>query len=490
MKVRPSSPRVAPSFRLAATLLFSCGLACQRSSAPPVDPSELRPGGGTTVSVRPRPSFKKPAASLSSAQKPDFYAGRALAQQPWVRAPSSTDARDGLGPLYNARSCLGCHADGGRGAVAAQDGPTSLATVVRLSIPGAPSGAAPRPEPRYGTQLQIQSTDLMHQLRMVPGLSGAGQIPPEAEAGLRWQRTPFRYPDGTTVELRRPELEVSNWAYGTPEPTLLTGIRATPPLHGMGLLEAIPEEAIRALADPKDADGDGISGRPNQVNHPVSGEREMGRFGLKANQSTLRNQVAAALRDDMGITNPVFPEESCTSVQAGCAAAPHGKGPEGVEISNALLDLLLEFVESIGVPERRKPEHPMVLEGRRIFMEVGCQGCHTPSFRTAMRPEEPHLSEQRIWPYTDLLLHDMGKELADGRPDHEASGQEWRTPPLWATGLARSVGTEVGFLHDGRARTVEEAVLWHGGEASRVRDRFLNLEAKKRRALLAFVKSL
>jgi CxxC motif-containing protein (DUF1111 family) len=474
----------------ALTLVFA---ACrERSLSPPVDAAERAPGGETSISIEPRPSFDKPAANLGTARKPEFYAGRALARQPWVRAPSSTDARDGLGPLYNARSCFGCHTAGGRGAASTTDGPLTLATVVRLSLPTSTNGRGPRPEPTYGRQLQVQSTDLAHQLRLVPGARAQtpSPIPPEAQPQIRWRKRLFRYPDGRVVTLRRPELAIEGWAYGPPDPNTKFALRATPPLHGMGLLERIPQEALLAQADPEDRDGDGISGRPNYVEDPTSGERVLGRFGLKANQSSLLNQVGAALRDDMGITNPVHDEEVCTAAEESCRRAPHGRGPDGHEISAELLDVLLAFVRSIGVPERRMPDHPMVRSGRDAFYAVGCQSCHTPRFETRFDDQQPHLSAQVIWPYTDLLLHDMGDALADGRPDSEASGAEWRTPPLWGVGLARSIGSDVAFLHDGRARTIEEAVLWHGGEAAASRDSFARLSANERAQLLAFVRSL
>lgn len=488
----PRPPRAAAR-RLCRVLLALSFAACTRNpSAPPVRPSEARPGGSTSVSIAPRPSYTLPAANLSESERPKFYAGRALARQPWVRAPSITDARDGLGPLYNARSCLACHVDGGRGPAPSEDGRLPRSSLVRLSLSGFDQVLGVVPEPTYGTQLQVQSVALAHQLRGVRGVAEAldTRIPAEGAARVIWTKERFVYPDGRTVELRKPEVALEGLAYGALHPETRIGLRHAPPLHGLGLLDLIPEADLRALADPADEDGDGISGRPNQVWDPEANETRWGRFGHKANQPSLRVQVAAALRDDMGITNPVFPTQVCTEAQPACQSAPHGNGEDGYEISDALLTVMLDFATSIGVPERRKPDHPMVRAGRELFFRAGCQDCHTPRFVTGRDPSRPYLSEQEIWPYSDLLLHDMGEGLADGRSDHLASGSEWRTPPLWSVGLARAVNAETGFLHDGRARSVEEAILWHGGEARTSRDRFIELNAEDRRRLIAFVRSL
>lgn len=465
---------------------------CQRSTEPPLRTSEKLPGGATSVSFRPSPSFFLPAANLPTAQRPDFHAGKALAGQPWVQAPSITDARDGLGPLYNARTCFACHIKGGRGPVGTDDGPLSIATLVRLSLPGFEPELGVVPEPNYGTQLQEQSIALAHQLRAVPGAAQAvpPKIPPEGSASVTWLSKTHVYPDGNEVELRRPRVVLDNLAYGELAPNTQVGLRHAPPLHGLGLLALVDQAHIDRLADPEDRNRDGISGRANQVWDPVSKTTRPGRFGLKANQPSLRVQVAAALHGDLGITSTVFPALPCTATQLECRRAPHGAPANGPEIPDDLLSLIADFTRSIGVPVRRKADHPLVRRGRTLFHETGCANCHTPSFVTQVDSRYDHLSGQEIWPYTDLLLHDMGEELADGRSDFLATGSEWRTPPLWGIGLARAVHPETGFLHDGRARTVEEAVLWHDGEARHSRDRFSHLPVDDRRALLAFVRSL
>ncbi len=454
-------------------------------------PQGRRPGGETTVSLGPLPSFVVPAANLDDPGKARFYAGKALATQPWVRAPTQTDARDGLGPLYHARSCLACHIKGGRGQASGDDGAV-VATLVRLSRPGVGAHGEPLADPVYGGQLQPQSTALSHQLR---GHAGAESyrdegVPPEAEVRITWTPHAFVYPDGTTLQLREPKLDLAGLGYGPLHPDTRATLRHTPSLAGIGLLALIDQGDLGRRADPDDQDGDGISGRVNQVWDPQTETMRPGRFGLKANQPSVRVQVAAALSADMGLTTSVFPTQPCTASQPRCESTPSGNDADGFEVSDRLLSSMVFFIMSLGVPQRRRCDDATVLRGQALFDSAGCDGCHTPRYRTAVDPEYPHLSGQDIWPYTDLLLHDMGPRLDDGRGDFAASGREWRTPPLWGVGLARSMHARVGFLHDGRARTIEEAIVWHDGEARESRTRFAELGERDRRALVSFVRSL
>ncbi|MEO1336862.1 MAG: di-heme oxidoredictase family protein, partial [Myxococcota bacterium] len=440
------------------------------------------PGGVGSVPFAAALGFSRPAANLPSSQKPLFYAGQALARQPWVKAPSSTDARDGLGPLYNARSCLVCHHRGGRGTVNG-DGVLGTGTLIRLSQVRVDGTAAP--DPIYGSQLQLRTIDASYTLG-----GTAGQIPAEAQVVVEWIPVVTRYPDGQSITLRRPTVHLSQLGYGPLAPTTVLGLRHASPLYGLGLIDLIDTDDLMAMADPSDEDGDGISGRANRVWDRQRQTTVVGRFGWKANQPSLRQQVAAALAFDMGITSRLFPASTCSEDQSACRNAPNGASAGGHEISESLLDLIVDYNRSIAVPQRRKPSHPLVVEGQRHFVAMGCVGCHVPTQRTGQDSRFPHLSEQTIWPYTDLLLHDMGPDLADGRPDFDASGVEWRTPPLWGVGLSRAVHRDAGLLHDGRARTVEEAILWHGGEAQESRDAFMAAKSAQRRALLAFVRSL
>lgn len=492
------------------SLLGSCRTQAVTPDGPPIRPSELLPGGRGSTSIRPTPNFTKPATDLVREALPDFYAGRALAKQPWVRAPATTTARDGLGPLYNARSCVTCHIKGGRGEVPQASGDPLVHGAMTLSVSSAGlhvSAKSPSemiPDPTYGFQLQTRSVALSHQFgveRETSVLNASAKTPQQAlpekaplpaEGALvvHYQRRSYRYPDGSELELREPRFEVKALGYGPMHPDVATSVRVTPPMYGMGLLEGIAKRDLDRHVDPDDRDGDGISGRRNRVRDRELGEIRPGRFGWKANQPSLKQQVAAALSGDLGITSAMFPEQPCTDRQPACLAAPHGTDRSGHEIDARLLALLVDFTRSLGVPKRRLASHPMVRQGREAFYRARCQACHIPSYTTEKNEGTPHVSEQTIWPYTDLLLHDMGAELADGRPEFDASGSEWRTPPLWGIGLSQAVNTSSGFLHDGRARTVEEAIVWHGGEATQSRDAFAAMPADDRAALIAFVKSL
>ncbi len=462
-------------------------------SAPEIKASERKPGGNTTVSIKPFASLMLPASNIAIDKRPNFHAGKALAHQPWIKAPATTDARDGLGPIYNTRTCLVCHANGGRGHMPIDNQQLLFTNFLRLSIPGFDPVHGVIPEPMYGDQLQSQSVALSHQLREHLGsdASNKKEVPPEGFVYINWTEQVFIYPDGESVNLRQPEIEVRNLGYGDMHPDVLMGIRNAPPIHGMGLLELIKQSDIDKNADPEDADQDGISGRVNMAWDFESNQPAPGRFGLKANRASLRIVVASALQGDMGITSSVFPAQPCTEKQTLCNASIHGNDKEtGVEISDKLLELMVNFNMNIGVPERRKPDHPMVLQGRELFYQARCQTCHTPSFTTRNSVEFPHLSQQKIWPYTDLLLHDMGEGLADGRSDYLATGSEWRTAPLWSVGLSRAVNGSNNLLHDGRARSIEEAIIWHGGEAENSKQFFVNLNKQQRLALMAFVRSL
>lgn len=466
---------------------------------PSVDASESRPGGDTTVSILPFPQLDKVIPNLPQDERPDFFAGRALAEQPWVKAPTITDTRDGLGPIYNARSCLACHVRGGKGVAPDSSDSPMISSFVRLSLPG----AMPRdeqgisregviPEPTYGDQLQTQSVSIYHQLRQMPpqDMAAKGEVPPEAYAYLNWIEFEFIYPDGKTVSLRKPELDIRDPGYGDFHPDTLFSIRNAPTIHGMGLLELIPEARLLALADPEDANQDGISGRANRVWDAVTGEMQMGRFGHKANRPNIDMIVASAFANDIGISNPLFPKQPCSMKQSLCMTQVNGNDENGVEMPYHLLDLVTDFARRLAVPQRRNASEPEVLAGRSLFYESGCSSCHQPDYTTGQHADRPELSNQRIWPYTDLLLHDMGSGLADGRSDFEATGSEWRTPPLWGAGLLKKVNGIQVYLHDGRARTIEEAILWHGGEAEQAKSHFVQLDQSQREQLIKFVNSL
>jgi CxxC motif-containing protein (DUF1111 family) len=262
---------------------------------------------------------------------------------------------------------------------------------------------------------------------------------------------------------------------------------------GMGLLEAIPDEAILANADPDDRDGDGVSGRPNYAWDAEKNKAALGRFGWKAGQPSVMMQTTGAFAGDVGISSRLASAGwgDCTEAQTACRGAPDGRDPGAAgELPDKMLDLVVFYSRNLGVPARRDVDDPTVLKGKKIFYESGCIACHRPKFVTRRDSAEPEQSFQLIWPYSDMLLHDMGEGLADGRPEGEASGSEWRTSPLWGIGLTETVSGHSHFLHDGRARNLMEAILWHGGEAESAKRAVLSLSGSERAALIAFLRSL
>ena len=435
------------------------------------EPGEELSGGQATVFDTSPNAFSQPVPGLAREQELLFFVGNSFFNQNWVTAPASTTARDGLGPLFNARSCAGCHFKDGRGRPPTA-GETSTGLLLRLSRPGATPHGGPLPDPVYGGQLQDQA---------IMGLAAEGSI------AVTYEEIPFEFPDGQVVELRRPTYTIADPAYGEPATDMLISPRVANQMIGLGLLEAVPEADILALADPDDRDGNGISGRPNQVWDAAAGRVALGRFGWKANEPTVAQQSAGAFLGDIGITTPLFPDENCSDAVPGCQTADHGGAPaiEPDDFAKVVL-----YASSLAVPARRDWDDPTVLQGKALFTEVGCAACHTPTLTTGNHPTIPALADQTIHPYTDLLLHDMGAGLADGRPDFLAGGAEWRTPPLWGLGLIETVNGHTFLLHDGRARNVLEAILWHDGEAAAARDNFARLDAAQREALLRFLDSL
>ena len=452
------------------------------------EPYERRPAGAATVFKRlNRDAFSHPSANMTFKLQRDFRVGNGIFRKIWVSAPSSTTSSDGLGPLFNARACQRCHLKDGRGRPPAV-GERAETMLVRLSIP--PQTEAQRaalrehrqttiPEPTYGGQLQNFSTQ---------GILAEGDV------AIAYEEVPVALADGKVVSLRQPTYGISGLHYGPLHPETMLSPRVAPPVIGMGLLEAIVEADIVAGADPDDRDGDGISGRPNLVWSDEHDRPMLGRFGWKAVQPTVSQQAAAAFRGDVGISTPLYPRPhgDCTAAQEACRAAPHGgaSARNTVEASAALFDLLVFYTRNLGVPARRDIGEQQVLAGKRLFYEANCTGCHTPKFVTRRDSIGEEQSFQLIWPYTDLLLHDMGEGLADGRPEGEASGREWRTPPLWGIGLTETVSGHTLFLHDGRARNLLEAILWHGGEAEAAKQRVVAMTHEERAALLAFLRSL
>ncbi len=451
----------------AATAVGGCG-----DNAASYVPGEELSGGDTTVFDESALAFSLAARNLSGARRDPFFTGNSMFNRGWVTAPSSTTGQDGLGPTYNAGSCSGCHFKDGRGRPPETTDEEFLGLLIRLSVPGTDLHGAPAGDPSYGGQLNH---------RAILG------VPAEGRAVVTYTEVPGTYADGIPYSLRRPTYEFVDLAFGPLAPDIMFSPRTAPAMIGLGLLEAISETTIVAFGDPDDRDGDGISGRPNRVFDPLSGSEKIGRFGWKANQPGLEQQNAGAFLGDIGITSPLFPTENCPPAQTDCLAAPEGGVPE---IDQTKIDQITWYSHFLAVPARRTPRDPSVLRGRDLFGTTGCATCHVTEVRTGMLDGMPELSGQTIRPYTDLLLHDMGEDLADGRPDYLADGREWRTPPLWGIGLTPIVNGHSNFLHDGRARGLAEAILWHGGEAAASRDAFRILPAGDRNALVRFLEAL
>lgn len=474
-----------PSLLLRLSALFlALGLsACD--DAPrftKAEPGEARSGGATTVRKTDQNAFSLPSANLPPSRRVDFSVGNSFFRSPWVIAPSTTTARDGLGPLFNTNACQNCHIKDGRGHPPAPDAANAVSMLVRLSIPDSPAYAnvieqlGVVPEPVYGGQFQDMA---------VPGVT------PEGKVRVEYTPVPIRFKDGTEVELRKPVLQFTQLGYGPMHPDTRFSARVAPPMIGLGLLEAIPEEAILANAAAQAKENNGIKGRVNRVWDDELQKTVAGRFGWKAGQPNLNQQNVHAFSGDMGLTTSLRPFDDCTDAQIACKQAPNGNGPDGEpEVSDNILRLVLFYTRNLAVPARRGVNDEQVLAGKNLFFQAGCQSCHTPKYTTAANAAEPELANQVIRPYSDLLLHDMGDGLADHRSEFQASGRDWRTPPLWGIGLTQAVSGHTQFLHDGRARNLLEAVLWHGGEAQQAQQQVLSFNAEQRAALLAFLNSL
>ncbi len=461
-------------------------------TAPPTDfihpeKFEDKPGGAATVRARATTdAFSTPSANLTNAEVSDFNLGNGLFTKLWVSAPASTLASDGLGPLYNARGCQNCHLKDGRGHPPADAKDSAVSMFLRVSIPD-PSALKSEiegflstlPDPVYGGQLQDFAT--------------AGQKA-EYRLGIHYDEIEIALAGGEVALLRAPTYTAEDLGYGPLASGAMVSPRVAPQMIGLGLLEAIPAADILANVDEDDTDGDGISGRASIVMSGEFGKPMLGRFGWKAGQPTVREQSAAAFSGDMGLSTSLHPDPwgDCTAAQPDCRSAPDGStgNDDGLEVSAQAMDLVTFYSQNLGVPARRDLADPQVLAGKVQFYDAGCASCHTPKFVTSRLTTKGAQSFQLIWPFTDLLLHDMGEGLADHRPEGRASGSEWRTPPLWGIGLTETVGGVGFYLHDGRARTLLEAILWHGGEAQTAREHVTNLPPTDRAALIRYLESL
>jgi CxxC motif-containing protein (DUF1111 family) len=379
--------------------------------------------------------------------------GAAEFVQRWVVAPSPFGAW-GRGPTSNGEACSDCHAALGRGRPPESSDQPLRSGLLRLSVPGSDARGAPLPHPAYGEQLQFEGV--------------LGKVPAEGEVHLHWRMHIVAFRDSEVAALRRPVIELRDLRFGPIDGAALRSLRIAPPLYASGAIAAIRDEAVLRRAGMQAALG--LNGRPNIVWDQAAQRTALGRFGWKANQPSLRQQIASAFVQDLGVTSTLYPLEECPAPQRGCREFPRPAKPE---LNPMQLDALDAYLRALpAAPGLAHGESAR--SGERLFAAAGCAGCHAPT-----------LDQTAPVLYSDLLLHDMGEGLSDGRPDYAAGPRDWRTAPL--LGLGRDSGP---FLHDGRARTLAEAILWHGGEAHPARERFRNMVAADRAALLAFLSSL
>lgn len=429
--------------------------------------NEWLSGGSQTVFNRGGSAFGTPFPKLTIGRQEVHEVGDGAFSATFVSAPSVI--RPGLGPAFNNVSCSSCHIADGRGKPPGV-GEQLSSLLIRISIPGSDPHGGPNPVPGFGGQLQQRS------------IFG---VTPEASVNIQYTEHQYQFADGNTYSLRVPMYTLQN-PY-TPLPSdIMISPRVAPPVHGLGLLEAVSEADILAHADETDSNGDGISGRANYGWNIIEGKRTLGRFGWKAANPSIVQQTAGAYNEDMGITNFVFPKESTFNQPQ---YDDHSYGYQ-YEVSDSLLYSVAFYIRTLAVPARRNADNATVLQGKKIFADANCSACHVPRFRTRVDVAFPEISNQVIFPYSDMLIHDMGDDLADNRPDFEASGKEWRTPPLWGIGLTQIVNGHNNFLHDGRARTLLEAVMWHGGEGEQSKEYVLHLSKSERDALIKFLESL
>lgn len=420
------------------------------------------------TSDRSTKSLLRPYTGLGDDALDQFILGRSFFTIPWVEAPAATTARDGLGPLFNANSCVSCHKNNGGGSASTHGGETLTRsiTIQLAQVPVDPAHQASKqagffPDPVYGAQLAI---------------NGNHDVPFEGRVTVRTEEIPFKYPDGSRVLLKKPTFMLTDLNYGPLSGTTTINPRRAPLLIGLGLIDSIPASQILQRADEQDQNRDGLSGKINLVWSMKDNSTQPGRFGWKATKASVVEQSANALYHDLGLTNPWFPAENCTPAQTACNAAYKS---EGFDIPMHRLAAISYYLTHLQVPVNRKKEEA---KGGTLFRQAGCLGCHQTGYTTD--------TGVVVDPYSDFLLHDMGPELADNSRMFEADPSEWRTAPLWGLGLAKKLNPKAGYLHDGRATTIEQAILWHGGEAESAKQTFIHLNRKDRTALLSFLESL
>lgn len=421
-----------------------------------------------SVNKQTREAFSSPIPGLEFSKMRMFTGGRHLFRRSWVAAPGSVKSIDGLGPVFNRNSCSGCHVKDGKGRPP-KLGEELKSMVLKLARVRNNKSS---PDPNYGIQLNDKA------------ILG---VPYEGKVEITYDSKKIKYLEGKEIFLSKPNYLPKKLSFGPlHENTILAG-RIAPAVFGLGLIEAIDAESIKKNADPSDKNKDGISGRYNIVWDEVSKTHMLGRFGWKASKGSLLHQIVGAAHEDMGLTSNFFPTQNCLKIQKKCKEQISGGEPE---ISTKQIDRLLLYLRTLAPPRQRNIENKNILKGENLFYELGCHKCHSPTFKTSKQANIPELANKTIKPYSDFLLHDMGEELADHVPVFKASGKEWRTPPLWGIGLIEIVNKHTRFLHDGRAKSLEEAILWHGGEGKNSKNLFIKLGKEERELLLGFLKSL
>ena len=438
---------------------------CQKSAIFPAEQyDDQLSGGDVTVFDVTSKAFQNAFPALSAYDGHIHEMGDLVFSQTFVTAPAPIHS--GLGPLYNNTSCESCHHNDGIGLPTAGDARSSL--LMRISLPGVDDHGGPVSVPGYGLQVQDKA---------------AYGKQPEAKVNISYTYQTYYFDDGESYELRTPAYTLTN-LYTPISGSYLLSPRLAPPMIGLGLLEAVPESEIVANADPNDKNGDGIKGVANYVWDITTKSRQLGRFGWKAATASILTQVATAFNRDMGITNSILPvENSYGQVQ-------YDGLKDDPELPDTTLNHVKYYAQTLCVPARRNVTDATIKRGEQLFILAKCANCHKQTLTTGVDVAFPALSNQVIHPYTDLLVHNIGPGLADNRPDYMADGQSWRTAPLWGLGLYQIVNNPGYYLHDGRARTIIEAIMWHGGEAEQSRDYFAHLSKSDRDAVLKFLQSL
>lgn len=437
-------------------MVLACSAVSGANNALAQDLTDL--GGDLSVDIPPKFALTLPSPNTASQERFNQHLDGFVSFNHSFIVDRDSRNRLILGPRFNNSACSGCHLGDGKGEVALSKNAQFSAMIIKVALRGLTSTGAPRDVPGVGGQLQdkARSARDLYKIR------------------LSWKSLRGYYPDGERYSLRNPLLKFKVPSLNAKrQKRVVHSLRMAPALIGMGLLEAVPNETLIALSDPDDLDGDGISGRVSYVPNRSTGLSDIGRFGFKASHPSVMQQSAAAFFNDMGMTNALFSKRGSSD-----------------EVSDEVLDETTKYLQYAGVIKARNQESPDVVAGKVLFQQVGCAKCHTMTLVTG-ESSVPEVSNQTFHPFTDLLLHDMGSGLADNRPEFSASGREWRTTPLWGLGIFDQLNKEkIRYLHDGRARTVTEAILWHGGEGRKSREAFKKLSKSERAQLLDFLDSI